>query len=48
MDALKAEARKIEEEMEEFSSRTAKEVASLVTAISNIEDESEKMRKRGR
>ena len=48
MDALKAEARKIEEEMEEFSSRTAKEVASLVTSISNIEDESEKMKKRAK
>ena len=40
MDALSAEARRIEEEIEEFSSKTAKEVASLVTAMSNIEDES--------
>ena len=46
MDALKAEARRIEEEVEEFSSRTAKEVASIVTAISSIEDESHKMKKR--
>ena len=46
MDALKAEARRIEEEVEEFSSRTAKDVATLVTAISSIEDESHKMKKR--
>ena len=48
MDALKAEARRIEEEIEEFSSRRAKEVASLVTAISSIEDESDKMKKRAK
>ena len=48
MDALKAEAKKIEAEIEEFSRRTAKEVASLVTAISDIEDESDKMMKRER
>ena len=46
MEALAAEARKIEAEMEEFSRRTAKEVAGLVMAISEIEDESDKMIKR--
>lgn len=40
MDALSTEARRIEEEIEEFSSKTAKEVASLVTKMSDIEDES--------
>ena len=48
MDALKAEARKIAAEIEEFSSRTAKEVAGLLTAISDIEDERDKMIKRER
>ena len=48
MDALKAEARKIEAEIEEFSSRTAKEVADLLTVISNVEDESDRMIKRER
>ena len=48
MDALKAEARKIEAEIEAFSSRTAKEVADLLTAISNVEDESDRMTKRER
>ena len=46
MEALKSEAHRIEKEIEEFSSRTAKEVASLVTEISSIEDESHKMKKR--
>ena len=46
MEALAAEARKIEAEMEEFSRRTAKEVAGLVMAISEIEDESDEMIKR--
>ena len=44
MEALAAEARKIEAEMEEFSRRTAKEVAGLVMAISEIEDESDEER----
>ena len=48
MDALKAEAHKIAAEIEEFSIRTAKEVAGLVTVISDIEDESDKMIKRER
>ena len=48
MEALAAEARKIEAEMEEFSRRTAKEVAGLVMAISEIEDESDEMIKRER
>ena len=48
MEALKTEARKIKVEIEEFSCRTAKEVAGLVTAISDIEDESYKMIKRNR
>ena len=48
MDALKAEAHKIEAEIEEFSSRTAKEVASLVIAMSEVEDENDKMIKRER
>ena len=43
MEALAAEARKIEAEMEEFSRRTAKEVAGVVMAISEIEDESDEM-----
>ena len=46
MEALAAEARKIEAEMEKFSRRTAKEVAGLVMAISEIEDESDEMIKR--
>ena len=46
MEALKAEARKIEAEIEAFSCRTAKEVADLMTAISDIEDESDNMVKR--
>ena len=33
MDALKAEAQKIAKEIEEFTSRTAKEVATLVITI---------------
>ena len=40
MDALAEEARRIEEEIEEFSSRTAKDVARLVTVMSDIEDDS--------
>ena len=40
MDALSAEAQRIEEEIEEFSLRTARNVASLVTTMSDIEDES--------
>ena len=40
MDALAAEAQRIEEEIEEFSSRTAKDVARLVTVMSDIEDDS--------
>ena len=40
MDALAAEARRIEKEIEEFSSRTAKDVARLVTVMSDIEDDS--------
>ena len=48
MEALKAEARKIEAEIEEFTSRTATEVASLVTTISIKEDERDKMIKRDR
>ena len=48
MDALKAEAHKIEAEIEEFSSRTAKEVASLVISMSEVEDENDKMIKRER
>ena len=46
MEALKAEARRIAAEIEEFSCRTAKEVAGLLTAISDIEDESDKKLKR--
>ena len=46
MDALKAEAQKIAKEIEEFSSRTAKEVAALVTTISSLEDDNDKMAKR--
>ena len=44
----RAEAHIIEEKIEEFSSRTAKEFACLVTAISSIEDESHKMKKRAK
>ena len=46
MEALKAEALKIQAEIEEFSSRTAKEVAVLLAAISSTEDESENMKKK--
>ena len=48
MEALKAEALKIQAEIEEFSSRTAKEVAVLMTEISSAEDESENMKKKTR
>ena len=41
MEALKAEALKIQAEIEEFSSRTAKEVAVLLTEISSAEDGSD-------
>ena len=46
MDALRAEAQKIAKEIEEFTSRTAKEVAALVITISNLEDDNDKMVKR--
>ena len=46
MDALKAEAQKIAKEIEEFTSRTAKEVAALVIIISSTEDDNDKMAKR--
>ena len=46
MDALRAEAQKIAKEIEEFTSRTAKEVAALVTTISTLEDDNDKMVKR--
>ena len=46
MDALRAEAQKIAKEIEEFTSRTAKEVAALVTTISTLEDDNDKMLKR--
>ena len=46
MEALKAEALKIQAEIEEFSSRTAKEVAVLLTKISSTEDESENIKKK--
>ena len=48
MEALKAEALKIQSEIEEFSSRTAKEVAVLLAEISSTEDESENMKKKTR
>ena len=48
MEALKAEALKIQAEIEKFSSRTAKEVAVLLTEISRAEDESENMKKKTR
>ena len=48
MEALKAEALKIQAEIEEFSSRTAKEVAVLLAEISSTEDESENMKKKTR
>ena len=46
MDALLAEGQRIEMEIEEFSSRTAKDVASLVTEMSDIEDDSVKITKK--
>ena len=46
MDALLAEGQRIEMEIEEFSSRTAKDVASLVTEMSDIEDDSDKITKK--
>ena len=46
MDALLAEGQRIEMEIEEFSSRTAKDVASLVTEMSDIEDDSDKINKK--
>ena len=46
MDALKAEAQKIAKEIEEFTSRTAKEVAALVITISALEDDNDKVAKR--
>ena len=46
MDALSAEARRIEEEIEEFSLRTARNVASLLTTMSDIEDESANITKK--
>ena len=46
MDALKAEAQKIMVEIEEFTSKTAKEMAGLVQEISSIEDANDKMVKR--
>jgi len=48
MDALKAEAQKIMVEIEEFTSRSAKEMAGLVKEISSIEDANDKMVKRAR
>ena len=48
MDALKAEAQKITVEIEEFTSRSAKEMAGLVKEISSIEDANDKMVKRAR
>ena len=39
MEALKAEALKIQAEIEEFSSRTAKEVAVLLSEICSAEDD---------
>ena len=48
MDALKAEAQKIMVEIEEFTSKTAKEMAGLVQEISSIEDANDKMVKRVR
>jgi len=48
MDALKAEAQKIMVEIEEFTSRSAKEMAGLVKEISRIEDVNDKMVKRAR
>ena len=48
MDALKAEAQKITVEIEEFTSRSAKEMAGLVKEISSIEDANDKMAKRVR
>jgi len=48
MDALKAEAQKIMVEIEEFTSRSAKEMAGLVKEISSIEDVNDKMVKRAR
>ena len=46
MDALLAEGQRIEEEIEEFSSRAAKDVASLVTEMSDIEDDSDRITKK--
>ena len=46
MDALLAKGQRIEMEIEEFSSRTAKDVASLVTKMSDIEDDSDKITKK--
>ena len=48
MDALKAEAQKITVEIEEFTSRSAKEMAGLVKEISSIEEANDKMVKRVR
>ena len=48
MDALKAEAQKITVEIEEFTSRSAKEMAGLVKEVSSIEDAIDKMVKRMR
>ena len=41
-----AEGERIEEEIEEFSSRAAKDVASLVTEMSDIEDDSDRITKK--
>ena len=46
MDALLAEGQRIEMEIEHFSSRTAKDVASLLTEMSDIEDDSAKITKK--
>ena len=46
MDALLTEVKRIEKEIEEFSSKTAKNVASLVTEMSDIEDDSGKITKK--
>ena len=41
-----SEVKRIEKEIEQFSSKTAKDVASLVTAMSYIEDDSDKITKK--
>ena len=46
MDALLAELKRIEKEIEMFSSRTAKDVSNLVTVMSDIEDDSDAITKK--